>query len=40
MTTELEDIATKFAPKLYSKFAENLKKLFLSNGEISSLKCL
>lgn len=39
MTTELCDIAIKWKPKLYSSFCENLKKLFLSNGTIESIKC-
>ena len=38
MTTEMEEIAIKMKPKLYSSFCKNLKKLFLSNGNIESIK--
>lgn len=34
MTDELEEISLKFPPKLYTKFSQKLKKLFLSNGQI------
>ena len=39
MTDELEDIQFKFKPKLYKMFCQNLKKLYLSNGTIASIKC-
>lgn len=40
MTTEMEEIATKIKPKLYARFRNNLRKLFLSNGNIESIKFL
>lgn len=39
ITTEMEDIVVKFKPLLYSTFCNNLRKLFLSNGQIKSIKC-
>ena len=39
MTTELEDISVKMKPALYDTFCNNLKRLFLANGEINSVKC-
>lgn len=39
MTNELEQIATKFKPKLYNNFCQTIKKLFISNGNIESIKC-
>jgi hypothetical protein len=37
MTTEMEDIQIKLKPKLYESFCKNIRKLFLSNGNIESI---
>jgi len=39
MTGEMDEIYDKFKPKLYDTFCKNLRKLFLSNGDIESIKC-
>jgi len=39
MTTELDELSTRMKPKLYDSFCRNIKKLFLDNGSISSIKC-
>ena len=39
MTNEFEEIATKFKPKLYYNFCQTIRKLFISNGNIESIKC-
>ena len=38
-TTEFDDLSLKIKPHLYDVFCQNLKRLFLANGFISSIKC-
>jgi hypothetical protein len=39
MTNEFEELSTRMKPKLYNMFCKNIKKLFLDNGNIASIKC-
>jgi hypothetical protein len=39
LSTELDDISFKIKPALFDMFSHNLKKLFLANGQITSIKC-
>ena len=39
MTNEMDEIGFKLKPKVFKNFCRNVKKLYLSNGSIASIKC-
>jgi hypothetical protein len=39
MTTEFDELSSRLKPKQYNMFCRNIKKMFLANGSIASIKC-